>query len=134
VTLPIIHEIDSLYKELYLTRGKIPKPDRFGIWSKIENITIECLELAIKAALTAKDKKLIFIQKLKIQIETGKRLTRLTWELKIIADKKYWELLKILSLKDLQGHMHKNLDTVIQRSIEIKNKFVGRNRELPKTN
>lgn len=89
MTLPIIHEIDSLYKELYLTRGKIPKPDRFGIWSKIENIIIECLELAIKAALTAKDKKLVFIQELKIQIETGKMLTRLTWELKIIADKKY---------------------------------------------
>ena len=89
VTLPIFHEIDSLYKELYLTRGKIPKPDRFGIWSKIENIIIECLELAIKAALTAKDKKLVFIQELKIQIETGKMLTRLTWELKIIADKKY---------------------------------------------
>ena len=55
----------------------------------MENIVIECLELAITAALTAKDKKLIFIQNLKTQIEVGKRLTRLTWELKIITDKKY---------------------------------------------
>jgi hypothetical protein len=89
VTLPIIHEIDELYKELYLIRNKIPKPDRFGIWSKIENIVLACLELAIKAALTAKDKKLVFIQELKIQIEINKRLTRLFWELKIIPDKKY---------------------------------------------
>lgn len=89
MTLPIIHEIDTLYKELYLTRGKIPKPDRFSIWSNIESIALKCLELAIEAALTAKDKKLILIQELKTKIEVGKRLTRLTWELKIINDQKY---------------------------------------------
>jgi len=89
VTLPIIHEISGLYKELYISRGQIPKMDRFGIYSKTENIIIDCLELAIAAALTERDKKDVLVKKLKIKIETGKRLTRLMWELKIITDKKY---------------------------------------------
>jgi len=63
--------------------------DRFGIYSKTENIIIDCLELAIAAALTERDKKDVLVKKLKIKIETGKRLTRLMWELKIITDKKY---------------------------------------------
>lgn len=63
--------------------------DRFGIYSKTENLIIDCLELAITAALTERDKKVVLVKKLKIGIETGKRLTRIMWELKIITDKKY---------------------------------------------
>jgi len=63
--------------------------DRFGIYLRIENIVIECLELAIAAALTEKDKKDILVEKLKIQIEISKKLIRLMWESKIITDKKY---------------------------------------------
>lgn len=63
--------------------------ERFGLYQKIENIVIDCLELGTLAALTARDKKSVTISKLKIQIEVAKRLTRLMWELKIITDKKY---------------------------------------------
>jgi len=89
ITLPIIHEISCLYKELCISRKQIPKMDRFGIYLRIENIVIECLELAIAAALTEKDKKDILVEKLKIQIEISKKLIRLMWESKIITDKKY---------------------------------------------
>lgn len=63
--------------------------ERFGLYQKIENIIIDCLELGMLAALTARDKKSVIVSKLKIQIEVAKRLTRLMWELKIITDKKY---------------------------------------------
>lgn len=63
--------------------------DRFGIYSKIENIVIDCLVLAIQAALTEKYNKGVVVKKLKILIETGKRLIQIIWELKIITDKKY---------------------------------------------
>ncbi|MFA5127215.1 MAG: four helix bundle protein [Patescibacteria group bacterium] len=63
--------------------------ERFGLYQKIENIIIDCLELGTLAALTAKDKKCVIVSKLKMQIEVAKRLTRLMWELKIITDKKY---------------------------------------------
>lgn len=55
----------------------------------MENIVVDCLELAIQAALTERDKKDVLVKKLKIRIETGKRLTRIMWELKIIVDNKY---------------------------------------------
>ena len=87
--MPIIHEIHNLYKELYNTRGQISKIDKFGIYLKVENIIIDCLELGITAALTARDKKITIVSKLKLQIEVAKRLIRLMWELKIITDKKY---------------------------------------------
>ncbi len=90
--MPIIHETNLLYKELYIYRKQIPKQDRFGIWTKIENIILDCLKLVIQAALTPKNKKLVFIQELKIKIEITKRLIRLVWELKIITDKKYFSL------------------------------------------
>lgn len=89
LTLPIIHEISTLYKELYNTRQQIGKIDKFGLYLKIETIVINCLELAISAALIAKEKKPTIIIELKIKIEVTKRLVRLLWELKIITDKKY---------------------------------------------
>ena len=84
--MPIIHELNVLYKELYSLRKQIGKMERYGIYQKIENNILNCLELSIAAALTAKDKKLPLISKLKLQIEIAKRLTRLMWELKIITD------------------------------------------------
>lgn len=70
-------------------RRQIGKMERYGIYQKIENIIVDCLGLAITAALTAKDKKTLLVTKLKTQIEVAKRLIRLMWELKIITDKKY---------------------------------------------
>ena len=87
--MPIVHGITNLYQELYYTRGQIAKIHKFGLFSKIENIIIDCLELAITAALTERSYKSPLIKKLKIQIEVVKKLIRLLWELKIINDKKY---------------------------------------------
>lgn len=59
------------------------------MYAKIEEVVIVCLEGGIKAALTAKERKLNLVQDVKLHIEVAKRLTRLAWELKIIQDKKY---------------------------------------------
>ena len=37
MTLPIIHGLSYLYKELYSNREQIPKPDRYGIYARLEN-------------------------------------------------------------------------------------------------
>ncbi len=68
---------------------KIPKRDKFGIYLKIEQTCIESLRYAIRAAYSSKDRKIILLVELKIEIETTKHLIRLLHELNIIDQTKY---------------------------------------------
>lgn len=92
----MLHKINELFKELYLLSKQIPKPDRFGIWSKIQNICLESVELIITASLEIKDNKLSILQSVRIKIEVLKRLIRLSNQLHIIKNKKYIELISDL--------------------------------------
>ena len=67
----------------------MPKKDRFGLFSKIEETIIACLKLSIEAALSAKEIKMPILQKIKVEIEVVKRLVRLAQELNIINTKTY---------------------------------------------
>ncbi|PWB38642.1 MAG: hypothetical protein C3F02_02935 [Parcubacteria group bacterium] len=87
--MPIVHEITNLYRELYITRHQIPKAERYGIFQKIENTVLDCLEIALTAALTEKDKKSILLVRLKIKIEIIQKLVRLIRELEIISERKH---------------------------------------------
>ncbi|HDQ23059.1 MAG TPA: four helix bundle protein [Candidatus Uhrbacteria bacterium] len=88
----IIHGIADFYKNIYKLNKKLPKQDRFGLSKKIEDICLDCLSLAIEAALSNRESKLILMPKLRIKIETLKQLIRLQNELAIISDIRYLDL------------------------------------------
>lgn len=85
----MVHKIVELYKTLYQNNKSVSKQDRHGMRAKTEQNFLLCLQMAIEAALSAKDSKLPIVRKLKIEIEVGKQMTRLETELDIISQKFY---------------------------------------------
>ena len=90
--ISLVHKTCELYKKIYLLSPKIPKKDRFGIYLKIENITLKIITLIINASLEVKDNKLLLLNSTRIKIEILKRMIRLMYELNIIENKKYIQL------------------------------------------
>lgn len=70
----------------------ISKRDRFGIYLKIENLSLELLALAIEAAYKPRSQKLSVLETLRTKIEIAKQLIRTAHELKIFQDKVYLNL------------------------------------------
>jgi len=88
----ITHNLADLYKDIYKINKKLPKQDRFGIAKRNEDTCLDCLNLAIEAALSKRKNKIAIIIKLRIKIEALKQLIRLENELAIISDKTYLAL------------------------------------------
>jgi len=74
---------------VYQVGKKLPKQERFGLWTKVETITLEVLTLLIEAGLSSKINKLPILEKTRIKIETIKQLVRLGNEARIIGDEIY---------------------------------------------
>jgi len=88
----LAHKICEFYKSIYLIGPKISKRDRFGIYSKIESLCLEAVDLMINASLEARINKLLILNKARIKIEVLKKLIRISSELRIIENKHYINL------------------------------------------
>ena len=65
------------------------KSEKLGIWTKLQNLCLEILELSITAALTERANKKIHLQTIKIKLEVVKNILRLANELSFINSKTY---------------------------------------------
>ena len=92
LALPIILNITELHKELYRIGKKIPKRDRFGLWSEVETTCTFALRLSVRAALLPRNRKLPHIEELQTTIEVLKHLVRESEELHIIDIGPYMRL------------------------------------------
>lgn len=70
----------------------MPKRDKFGIYSKVENICLDVFCFSVSATFMEKCKKATILSEARIKTELLKRLLRMLWELDIIEQKKYLEL------------------------------------------
>src|SRR3990167_3525462 len=80
---PLAHKICKFYKKIYLLSKKIPKRDRFGIFLKIESVSIETMALILEAAFEIKPNKINLLNKARINIEILKRFFTISSELEI---------------------------------------------------
>lgn len=87
--LPIVHNLGTIYKAVYLTGPKLAKRDRYGIYLKIESVCLDALMNSIEAALLPRQRKVVTLEMLKIKIELLKQLVRIAHELHIIEQKRY---------------------------------------------
>ncbi len=88
-TLPIIHAIRILHKDIYCTSGKFSKRDKLGIHATVEAFCVEILSLAIEASFKPKYAKKDSLDALRLKTEILKHLIRTENELEIIHDKTY---------------------------------------------
>ncbi len=71
---------------------KISKRDRLGIFTKIERIILEIIDLSITASLESKNNKFTYLNPVRIKIEMLKRFFRISHDLEIINQKIYIDL------------------------------------------
>ena len=75
---------------------QFPKPERFGIGEKIDNLFLEVLELTHQIRYAPLAYKLPFLEKAILRIDRLKFFAEIAWENKLIKTKNYSELLEKL--------------------------------------
>lgn len=90
--MPIVHKLTELYKQICQIGSRLEKRDKLGIYSKLENLCLDSLNLSLEAILQNKAEKRVPLKQLRLKIELLKNLIRLAHELKIFEDKSYLTL------------------------------------------
>jgi len=95
--IPIIVKFNESYKLWHGYLIHIPRLTRYTLGAKIDNIFTESLELSLLAGYSAKESKLLIIQKLSVKFDLLKFFLKLLWEMKVLDNKKYAMLSRPLS-------------------------------------
>jgi len=86
----------DLQKEIIPTVNKLPRDQRFILGTKIENLSLEILELLIEAYYLPKSEKAASLHRVNLQLEKLRYLLRLGFELRYYSSKRYQHLTKLL--------------------------------------
>ena len=86
---PIFNQTYELYKEIYSLRSTIPKSDRYAVWQKVENITLEVLEGILVAIGLPKNEKTGILDEASKKLNILRVFVRLSKDVKAIDNKKY---------------------------------------------
>jgi four helix bundle protein len=92
IDIPIFQKTYELYQLFYQFSPHFPKKDRYTIGQKIENSMLEVIEGVVTASQLPKSEKLPILQKTSTKLDLLKVLIRLCKDLKILDNKKYFQL------------------------------------------
>lgn len=94
--LPIIQRFISVYKLWDEFRDHFPKKSRYTLGEKIGSLFIDTIELLFIASYLNKEQKLPYLQRASGKLSLLKFFLQITWELKVLDNKKYITLSKHL--------------------------------------
>lgn len=86
---PIFHQTYELYKDIYGLRNTIPKSDRYAVWQKVENTTLEILEKILAAISLSKDEKVGILEEASKKLNMLRVFVKLSKDVRAIDNKKY---------------------------------------------
>gem|GEM_PF-531191 len=89
---PLVLHIGKVYKTLYTLGNKLSKRDKLGIHRTIEETILRILQLSIKGTFSDKDRKIPYLEEVRVSIEATKLLIRTEHELHIISEKTYFTI------------------------------------------
>jgi hypothetical protein len=90
----------------------IPKTSRYTIGTRIENKFLDLLECAYRSYFTEKDRKLEYINRCIVILDTLKFLVHIAWEAKIISHKQCEDMgLKLDEIGKMLGGWKKGLES-----------------------
>lgn len=87
--IPIFRKSFDLYRAVYDYRKVVPKQDRYTIWQRLENFTLEFLEGVLVASQTAKPQKLAILERSSLKLNMVRIFLRLTKETKALDNNRY---------------------------------------------
>lgn len=87
--LAVIQRLVSTYKLWHEFQNNFPKKSRYTLGAKIDSLFIDILELLLIASYLGKEQKLPLLQKAGGKLDVLKFFLQISWELKILDNKKY---------------------------------------------
>lgn len=85
-----------VYREIYQVGKKIPKSDKLGIHTTLQNKILLAFEYSVSAAFADVTSKKVYLEKFRTLIEVSKHLLRTEHELSIIPENTYIRIGKLL--------------------------------------
>lgn len=89
IDIPIFKKSYDFYKTLYIFRTTIPKQDKYVIWQKAEELTIEIIEGIISASYKQKFEKNTVLEQVSLKLNILRTILRLMKDVKTIDNRKY---------------------------------------------
>ncbi len=86
---PIFTKTYDFYKEIYQLRNCLPKQDRYTVWQKVENMTLEVLEEILIAISLPQNRKGNILEEASKKLNILRVFIRLSKDVKAIDNKKY---------------------------------------------
>ncbi|MBU2101153.1 four helix bundle protein [Patescibacteria group bacterium] len=90
--IPIFKKAYSLYKDVHLYRSLVPKQDRYTLWQRCDNTSLDIIEGILLASGIPKDKKSAVLEEVSRKLNLLRILLRLAYDVKSIDNKKYIHL------------------------------------------
>lgn len=95
--IPIFTKSYELYKTLSLYKNSIDKQERYSLWLKCQNTTLDIIEwLLLTAQMGNTDYRITALRKVSVKLDILRIFIRLADETKLIERKKYISLQKMI--------------------------------------
>lgn len=108
--LPILQHLTKVYKMWQDSVQHFPKKSRHTLGAKIDTCFVETLEYIFLASITARDKKLPFLERGSAKFDVLKFFLQLAWEIKALDTDKYALLMDPLNdVGKMIGGWQKNI-------------------------
>jgi len=90
--IPIFHKIYDLYKLLHSYHNRVPKTERYTLWQRCENTTLDLLQALIETGHQRGEERTKSLYALSNKLDLLKVLIRLAKDIHTIDNAKYQEI------------------------------------------
>lgn len=87
--IPVFSKLYEFYKNISNYLSLFPKGKRYTLGQKIDQTTLDLIELVLTAGYSTHEQKLAILQKASIKLDLLKMLIRLSLDTKCLDNKKY---------------------------------------------
>lgn len=87
--VPIIRKTSEFYHALHEFARSVPKVERYTLWMRCENTTLEILAGLIHVGYLPQEERSQHLMELSVLVDTLRIFIRLSFEVKAIPQKKY---------------------------------------------
>lgn len=94
--IPIFKKSYELYKTISSFRNGVPKQDRYTLWQRVENTTLDIFEYLLSASSRQKIDKVPILEKASDKLNLLRVLLRLAKDTKALDNKKYLVLEELI--------------------------------------
>lgn len=94
--IPIFKKSYELYAMLYGYRSNVPRQDRYAIWQRSEDVTLDIIEGILLASQTRQSEKTPILERVSVKLNLLRVFFRLMKETKTVDARKYVALQAII--------------------------------------